>query len=387
MESCPVAITPCAICGCFGAQHLKQIIVTQPQQEPSSQWTYGGATIGSMLGSRTETSTPAPNFTGSHNINNGQSKKREHGLFRAHAQAQQNNVEGGIKNPSECVPFNPAHAAQVAADLEADTAGTRLKRKCAQLREERTKKKGKQPVEKERVFTVVLIEGTKAVAWDRYEKPNANKLLAMDEQGHIQSISLAPSASSESIKKTVKSAFPLRLQSYLSSGWCLPWVKIPMKRTPTGLIQMKGVPSRLRAMKLQGELNMEKWNHGLTNTNIRGAPGFKHIIFIGLSAQSQNIPLNGYPSINDNIISDQESKYSDSEDSESTSDNSSSTRGSGLESDQSDSASNSKTLHFNAPSEASPITGMEPETDLPNVGKATSVEGLDTPYTETGVCH
>lgn len=115
------------------------------------------------------------------------------------------------------------------------------------------------------------------MARDKYDKPNANKyvaftpimptnsstirLLTLSEQGYVHSVSLAPSASTNSIKSAVGAAF----SAHIDDGWRLLRVKIPLKKTVAGYVQMKGVPGRLRPMKLQGELNMEKWNQWAIN--------------------------------------------------------------------------------------------------------------------------
>lgn len=115
------------------------------------------------------------------------------------------------------------------------------------------------------------------MARDRYDKPNANKyvalasitptnsctirLLTLSEQGYVRSVSLAPSASSDSIKSAVDAVF----SAHIIDQWRLLRVKIPLKKTIAGYVQMKGVPGRLRPMKMQGELNMEKWNQWVIN--------------------------------------------------------------------------------------------------------------------------
>ncbi|KAF8186207.1 hypothetical protein K438DRAFT_2154118 [Mycena galopus ATCC 62051] len=166
-------LVKCVICtpsGCCAAQHADLDMpvpapASVPQAAPPTS-----ATFNTMQGSRPSAGPAKPN------------------PFRAHAQKRQADVETkfadlGKTAGENTIPkkFHSAHNAQLAADLNPLDS---KKRK----RPNQTPQSGSiVPKRKDlKDYTVVMVEDTKAVTANKYEKSNANKLGALNARGYVQ---------------------------------------------------------------------------------------------------------------------------------------------------------------------------------------------------------
>ncbi|KAF8137793.1 hypothetical protein K438DRAFT_1996720 [Mycena galopus ATCC 62051] len=174
----------CAACGFGDAQTSAPQTVPPPMAAlPPS------ATFSTMQGSRSAAAPPkgpaGPN------------------PFRAYAQKRQADVEAKLADAGKTTgentspkKFDPGHTSQLEADLK-PLDSTNKKRSGLP---KATRKDLKE-------YTVVMVEDTKAVVTDKYEKPNVNKLRALNEQGCVQAVNLHGQNTAEDITAAVSAAF------------------------------------------------------------------------------------------------------------------------------------------------------------------------------------
>ncbi|GLB34619.1 hypothetical protein LshimejAT787_0201840 [Lyophyllum shimeji] len=309
--SIAVAITKCLVCGCFGAQHLKPGASGVPSAPPapekaaprSAHRTYGASTANTMFGSRTASSFSSSSVPMSGAPREFLARKADDGAnstgpFRKHAQDRQENIagKGGLNEPlSGPKPtFYPAKEAQIASDLYPNQENERRKRKRWETKQKNQTGDKKAKKEVLKVYTVVVVEGTKAVARDTYKKPSATKLTSLSEAGYVKKVELGASFDRDQIRDAVDAAFAPKLANFFAAGWRPLRAKLPQELNVSGeFVRKKGVSCRLRPLKMGTEgLTMENWNRCLSNSSVRGAgQAYKQLIFIALSPSAPNLPF------------------------------------------------------------------------------------------------
>ncbi|KAF8067613.1 hypothetical protein FPV67DRAFT_1449252 [Lyophyllum atratum] len=236
-----------------------------PKPPPSSAHrTYGPSTTNSMFGSRStgfSASNPVP-ANGAYEFlpkkpNAGMSfDSKGPGPFRQHTQARQDNIAGKGNMREGFSGTKPTFypAKEMASDLHPDMKGEHKKRKC---QDEKARKKGNNDQESKKVkkqkfknYHVVLVEGTKAVAWGTYKKLNTDKIIDLGEGGYIKIVELGSSFTKVKIQDAVDATFS-SLDHFFAAGWRPLRVKMAGKR---------GLSSHLRPLNMGIDgLTRDKW--------------------------------------------------------------------------------------------------------------------------------
>ncbi|KAF8136050.1 hypothetical protein K438DRAFT_1997011 [Mycena galopus ATCC 62051] len=257
----------CTLSGCCAAQHADLDMpvpapASAPQAAPPTS-----ATFNTMQGSRPSAGPAKPN------------------PFRAHAQKRQADVETkfadlGKTAGENTIPkkFHPAHNAQLAADLNPLDS---KKRK----RPNQTPQSGSSvPKRKDwKDYTVVMVEDTKAVTAHKYEKPNANKLGALNAKGYVQVVSLHGQNTGEEITGAVSTVFMATVPDVDTYGFRILEVHAVNLPTQSGRTSKK---SSFLLKPISLALDIAVWKRD-------AGPGYKNIIFVALSSEAPNLPLPG----------------------------------------------------------------------------------------------
>ncbi|KAF8207864.1 hypothetical protein K438DRAFT_2075080 [Mycena galopus ATCC 62051] len=307
-------LVKCIVCpaGCCAAQHadLGTPVPAQtsaPQAvPPPTAAPPPSATFSTMQGSRSAAAPPkgpaGPN------------------PFRAHAQKRQADVEARLADAGKTTgentspkKFHPAHTSQLEADLNPlDSTNKKRKRKNTKPGSGLPKATRKDLKE----YTVVMVEDTKAVVADKYEKPNVNKLRALNEQGYVQAVNLHGQNTAEDITAAVSAVLLPTVPQINTYGFRVLEVHAVNIPTRNGRTSKKH-SFLLRPIGLA--LGIAPWKRAHSQATIRDAgPGYKNSIFIALSPEAPNLPLPGVEAgagVADPNLSSSTDSESDSEES------------------------------------------------------------------------
>ncbi|KAJ7639635.1 hypothetical protein DFH06DRAFT_1138361 [Mycena polygramma] len=291
------ALVKCAVCsvdpGCVAGQHAEiSQTIPEPAQRPPPAAPKSG-TFKTMYGARgfaapsTGPSVASP--------------------FQSHAQKRQEDIGSQLKEPLNMTPgpghpflgkkFHPAGKSQLEGDLNGHNSKGK-KRKHAKKEpaesdpEPATKrpagKASKPPPTKD--WTVVLAENTKDVAANKYEKPNADKLVQLNRHGYVQAVPLHMANTGDDILRKVTAAFHAVAELGIYGFRVLEVQAI-------SLLTTKGKASKKQRYMLKpvkGELGMDTWTRAQAQTTVRGAgSGFKNTIFIALHPLAPNLAFPG----------------------------------------------------------------------------------------------
>ncbi|KAJ7258327.1 hypothetical protein C8J57DRAFT_1645524 [Mycena rebaudengoi] len=222
LDGPPVAqlgLAKCAVCvlGCYAAQHLDMNGAEAPPTAPPAPVppVAPSATFSSIFGSRRDAAATA-----------GPEAPKGGNPFNIHIKARQESINSKLKDPANTIlgnpfssgqKFHPAEKSQLDGDLNPhNSKGKARKRK----RKKNTDTEGS---EKERAapkprtsapkstrstkYSVVLVEGTKDVALQKYLKPNVAKLLQLSEKGYVRNVDLGDNCSADQVKAAVEAVF------------------------------------------------------------------------------------------------------------------------------------------------------------------------------------
>ncbi|KAF8182197.1 hypothetical protein K438DRAFT_1975733 [Mycena galopus ATCC 62051] len=124
-------------------------------------------------------------------------------------------------------------------------------------------------------YTVVMVEDTKAVTANKYEKPNTNKLGALNAKGYVQVVSLHGQNTGEEITGAVSTAFMATVPDVDTYGFRI-------------------LESSFLLKHISLALDIAVWKRAQSQTTVRDAgPGYKNTIFVALSSEAPNLPLPG----------------------------------------------------------------------------------------------
>ncbi|KAJ7450103.1 hypothetical protein FB451DRAFT_1527729 [Mycena latifolia] len=310
------AMVKCAICGHFAGQHIRPFEVTLGNG-PARAVPAQSATHNTMFGSREH----VPNASAAP----GGTKEKLSGPFRSAAQVREDIIDEARLHPLNSVPgskpFNPAAKSHIEGDLNPhDSSSKKRKRKSA-------KKSDPTPIPDtgtpagapsgSQAFDVVLVEGTKPVAQDRYRRPGADKLLSLAARKYVRRVYLRPHSAAADIERAVLAKFA-DIPAVGQFGFRPLNVKKATYTTQRGK-QSKRVEFRLRASQLP--LDMESWTRATTLASPPGAKGFKNIVYIALRPTGPNLPYPGSDISATKPTSDQESRMGGSDESDDSDEN------------------------------------------------------------------
>ncbi|KAJ7491663.1 hypothetical protein B0H11DRAFT_1911576 [Mycena galericulata] len=185
------ALVKCAICSCVAGQHIIRAVqyLSEEENEGSSTSQYDNPPSSSVPAPQ---SRPAPSAT--HNTMFGSrdhvpkataaaggTKEKLSGPFREAAQKREDFIEATLRHPLDRTasqkPFNPAAKAQAEGDLNPHNSTSKQRKRKATDGPGAHSGTGKAAVKKivGTKYTMVLVEGTKDVALDRYRRPGPDK--------------------------------------------------------------------------------------------------------------------------------------------------------------------------------------------------------------------
>ncbi|KAJ6581715.1 hypothetical protein B0H19DRAFT_516398 [Mycena capillaripes] len=303
------ALIKCAICTCVAGQHIKQTDKPAPAPTPAPS-----ATHSSIFGSRSY--VPASTAAA------GGTTENLSGPFRSATQKRDEKLASQLPHPLNTGPgnpFNPAAQSHLETDLNPHNSSTK-KRKRKVFKSDPAPPTAPAPpaAGPGTSFTLVLVEGTKPVAQDRYRRPGPDKLLSLSERQYVQKIVLPKDSTPASIHKAVLTVYE-HIPAVSEYDFRVLRVKRSPYTTQRGR-QSKRVEFRLRPSA--AELDLESLIRATTLTAPPGAKGFKNIIYIALKPAGPNLP---FPDSDTNAtfpMSDQESRVGGASDDSSDSDES-----------------------------------------------------------------
>ncbi|KAJ7459644.1 hypothetical protein B0H11DRAFT_1924271 [Mycena galericulata] len=276
-------ITECDICHCVGAQH---IVPQELRPAPSA------APTPPTPAERPATTAPtAPKVSATAETLNNSRSSSEGGFFRGLASKRSANIQASLP-PRPGMDFHPAKQSQVEGDLNPYNSKAKKRERHGKSKNTHAEPNAKLPpkVKKRRdiTYTVMLVEGTKAVARGTYIKPDSTKLNDLADEGYMQKVSIPDDATSVEIDKAIQTVFS-HVDEVATHGFRLLRVKSILKKN--GQVK-KGVAHRLRPLKGRKELNVMNWQRSLANTSVRGAGrGFKSLVFIAINPEGPNLGL------------------------------------------------------------------------------------------------
>ncbi|KAJ7156474.1 hypothetical protein C8R43DRAFT_1125675 [Mycena crocata] len=348
------ALVRCMICGCRAGQHIVPPTAGPPPTVPLPRPApVPSATHNTMFGSRDH----VPKASAA----SGGTTERLSGPFRAATQQREEIIDAARQHPLNAMPggpsqpFNPAAKAQVEGDLNPHDSKSKKRKPKGSGREASTAEKKAKRVQ-ETAFTVVLVEGTKAVAEDRYRRPGPDKILALSDSGYTQTV-VIPSHSSPSDIVTAVVAKFTHIPGVATFGFRHLYVKKSSYTTRRGK-QSKRTEYRLRPSKTP--LDMLSWERASTLASPPGLKGFKNVVYIALKPIGPNLAFGDTDVTERWPESDQESRTgvteSESEASEAEDEDAMASDGVGKEPEQADSSH----AKGSAERSASPSTGPTP---------------------------